>query len=278
MKTYMAILGGVLAVFASSVQADSFSPCQVAYLSGLEFFEQGEYQEASDSFFESITLDPEPDAELAEYIPYLYLAVSRYETGHTREARDALIQSQVYGVAPETEAGKSLLSRYAAQIMSAPLDQTELVMTPQSSPVSIADKSYSISENEAQIIRAQVLKRCALSSKVSDNKLPWYFHYEYGKNLLEAGDSQRAIDAFTLGANISEDPGRDKRMYGMWFVDYLPYYQIALAHSKLGDWESARHAIMTSENFGEFSPNDPDYEAYTLLEQLIEKNLKNTDS
>lgn len=51
-------------------------------------------------WFESITLDPEPDAELAEYTPYLYLAVSRYETGHTREARDALIQSQVYGVAP----------------------------------------------------------------------------------------------------------------------------------------------------------------------------------
>jgi len=32
----------------------AFSPCQVAYLSGLEFFEQGKYQEAPDSFFESI--------------------------------------------------------------------------------------------------------------------------------------------------------------------------------------------------------------------------------
>ena len=278
MKTYMAILGGVLAVFASSVQADTFSPCQVAYLTGLEFFEQGEYREASDSFFESITLDPEPDAELAEYIPYLYLAASRYEAGYTREARDALIQSQVYGVASETEAGKDLLDRYAAQIMSAPLDQTELVMTPQSSPVSIAERSYSISDNEAKIIRSQVLKRCALSSKVSTNKLPWYFHYEYGKDLLEAGDSERAIDAFTLGANISEDPGRDKRMYGMWYVDYIPYYQIALAHSQLGDWESARHAIQTSENYGEFSPTDPDYESFTSLEQLIEKNLKNNDS
>lgn len=278
MKTYMAILGGVLAVFASPVQADTFSPCQVAYLSGLEFFEQGKYQEASDSFFESITLDPEPDAELAEYIPYLYLSVSRYEQGHIREARDALIQSQVYGVAPETEQGKALLNQYAAKIMSAPLDQPELVSVPQSSPVAVDSHSYSISENEAQIIRAQVLKRCALSSKVSDNKLPWYFHYEYGKYLLEAGDSRRAIDAFTLGANISEDPGRDKRMYGMWFVDYLPYYQIALAHSKLGDWESARHAIQTSENFGEFSPNDPDYESFTALEQLIEKNIKSNDS
>lgn len=278
MKTNMAILGGVLAVFAITVQAETFSPCQVAYVSGLDFFERGEFQEASDSFFESITLDPEPDAELAEYIPYLYLSISRYELGHIREARDALIQSQVYGVAPETEAGKDLLNRYAAEIMTAPLDQPGFVAEPQSSPVAVGGQSYSISENEAQIIRAQVLKRCALSSKVSHNKLPWYFHYEYGKNLMEAGDTQRAIEAFTLGANISEDPGRDKRMYGMWFIDYLPYYQIALAHSKLGDWESARHAIQTSENFGEFSPSDPDYESFTSLEQLIEKNLKNTDS
>jgi hypothetical protein len=95
---------------------------------------------------------------------------------------------------------------------------------------------------------------------------------------LEAGDSQRAIEAFVLGANISEDPSRDKRMYGMWFIDYLPYYQIALAHSKLGDWESARNAIRTSKNFGEFSPSDPDYEAFTSLEQLIEQNVKSNDS
>lgn len=278
MKKYIAILGGVLAVFANPVQAETFSPCQVAYLTGLEFFERGEYQEASDSFFESITLDPEPDAEITEYIPYVYLAVSRYETGHVREARDALIQSQVYGAASETETGRGLLNLYAARIMTAPLDEPELVMSPQSSPVAVSGKSYSISENEAQIIRSQVLKRCALSSKLANNKLPWYFHYEYGRNLLEAGDSQRAIEAFTMGANISEDPSRDKRMYGMWFIDYLPYYQIALAHSKLGDWESARIALRTSKNFGEFSPNDPDYETFTSLEQLIENNLKSNDS
>jgi len=278
MKTYMAILGGVLAVFASSAQAETFSPCQVAYVSGLEFFEQGEFEEASDSFFESITLDPEPDAELAEYIPYLYLAVSRYELGYTQEARDALVQSQVFGVAPETESGKALLNQYAAKIMSAPLDGSELVATPQSSPVATGGRTYSISENEAQIIRAQVLKRCALSSKVSHNKLPWYFHYEFGRDLLEAGDSERAIESFVLGANISEDPGRGKRMYGMWFIDYLPYYQIALAHSQLGEWESAKSAIKTSENFGEFTPGDPDYESFSTLAQLIEKNLENSDS
>ena len=278
MKTYVTILSGVLAFFACTLQAENSSPCDIAYLTCIELFEHGDFQEASDAFFEAITLDPEPDSKSSEYIPYLYLSVSRFELGFTREARDALIQSQVYGVAAETETGKGLLNLYATEIMSAPLDGPELVMQPQSSPVAAADKSYSISENEAQIIRAQVLKRCALSSKVADNKLPWYFHYEYGRNLMKAGDSERAIEAFTIGANLKEDPRRDKRMYGMWYLDYLPYYQIDLAHSRLGEWESAQHAIQTSENYGEFSPSDPDYEAFTSLEQLIEKNLKNTDS
>ena len=278
MKTRIAILGGVLAVFVSFAQAEDFSPCQVAYITGLEFFEQGKFQEASDAFFESITLDPEPDAELAEYIPYLYLAASRYEMGFKQQARDALIQSQIFGVAPDTESGKDLLQRYAAKIMSESQDDIEFASEPQSSPVAANDRSYSISETEAQIIRAQVLKRCALSTKVAHNKLPWYFHYEFGRDLLEAGDSERAIEAFLLGANLSEDPGRDKRMYGMWFIDYLPYYQIALAHSKLGEWESAQNAIKTSENFGEFSPNDPDYESFRSLERLIESNLQKTDS
>ena len=42
--------------------------------------------------------------------------------------------------------------------------------------------------------------------------------------------------------------------------------------------KDASSAIKTSQNFGEFSPSDPDYEAFTSLVQLIEKNLKNGDS
>lgn len=278
MKTYVAILSGVLAGFACTAQAETSSPCDVAYLTGVEFFDDGHYQEASDAFFEAITINPAPDAKSFEYIPYIYLSVSRFKLGHTTEARDALIQSQVFGVAPETATGKGLLNQYAAEIMSAPLDDSELVLAPQSSPVAAEGRSYSISDNEAEIIRAQVLRRCALSSKIASNKLPWYFHYEYGRDLMEAGDSERAIDSFLVGANIRENPSRDKRMYGMWFIDYLPYYQIALAHSRLGDWENAQSALETSENFGEFSPKDYDYESYISLEQLIERNLKSNGS
>ena len=278
MKTKIIILitGLLLSVAAVAAKPDAFPPCEVEYLTGIEFFEQGESQAAAESFFRAIRLAPRPEADPVAYIPYLYISAAYYEMGSFREARDALIQSQVFGVAIETEKGKLLLDRYAAKIMSVPLDDTEFVSGPQSSPVD--SHSYSLSENEVELIRAQVLNRCSLSSKVANNKLPWYFHYEFGVDLMNAGDSQRAIESFILGANVREDPSRNKRMYGMWYIDYLPYYQLALAHSKLGEWEDASVAIQTSENFGEFSPTDPDYEAFVSLNQLIKSNLESNDS
>ena len=276
MKTFIVVMGLWLSVITDTVQADALSPCEEAYQSGIELFIAGKYASASELFFEAITLAPGPVTDPGEYIPYMYLSAASFELGHTREARDALIQSQIYGVAPETATGKLLLDRYAVKIMSAPLDEPGFVSTPQSSPV--GRESLSISENEVELIRAQVLTRCAVFSKVENNKLPWYFHYEFGVHLMEAGDPKRAIDAFVLGANVKEDPHRDKRMYGMWYIDYLPYYQIALAHSQLGDWESAYDAILTSENFGEFVPTDSDYEAFLSLDQLIRSNLEANDS
>ena len=277
MKTLIVLMGLLLSVVTDAVQADTLSPCEEAYLTGIAQFERGELRAASESFFEAINLAPVPESEPGEYLPYIYLSVATFEMGHTREARDALIQSQIYGVAPKTEIGQRLLEQYAVEIMSAPLDEATYVSSPQSSPV-VASQSFSLSDNEVELIRSQVLSRCAVSSKLANNKLPWYFHYEYGVNLMKAGDAQRAVDAFVLGANVKEDPSRDKRMYGMWYIDYLPYYQIALAHSKLGDWESAYDAIQTSQNFGEFSPSDPDYETFSALDELIKSNLGNSGS
>lgn len=273
MKTFIVLMGLLLSVVTDAVQADTLSPCEEAYLTGIAQFERGELRAASESFFEAITLAPVPEGE---YLPYIYLSAAAFEMGHTRDARDALIQSQIYGVAPKTETGQRLLEKYAVEIMSAPLDEAAFVSSPQSSPV--ANQSFSLSDNEVELIRSHVLNRCAVSSKLAHNKLPWYFHYEFGVDLMKAGDAQRAVDAFVLGANVRAAPRRDKRMYGMWYIDYLPYYQIALAHSKLGDWDSAYDAIQTSENFGEFTPTDSDYETFSALDQLIKSNLKNNDS
>ena len=276
MKKIIVLAGLLLSVAAGAAQTESFSPCEVEYFAGIEFFEQGKLKASSDSFYRAIRVAPVPETEPVEYIPYLYMAAAYFESGRIRDARDALIQSQVYGVAANTETGKRLLEQYAVEIMTAPLDELEFVSSPQSNPVE--SQVLSLSANEAELIRAQVLSRCSLSAKLENNLLPWYFHYEYGMDLMRAGDAQRAIDSFLLGANVREDPSRSKRMYGMWFIDYLPYYQIALAHARLGDWERARDAIETSENYGEFSPSDADYDSFSELNQLIKTNLENHDS
>jgi tetratricopeptide (TPR) repeat protein len=276
MRIFVALLGVLLAVTAEAAQAETLPPCQEAYQTGVEQFNRGEYQDASNSLVRAIKLAPGPEAEPTEYLPYIYYSVTQFKLGHNREARDALIQSQVFGVAPKTETGVKLLDQYAAKIMSAPLSAPSFVAEPQSSPVDY--QSFSLSDQEVELIRSQVLRRCSLSEKIADNKLPWYFHYEFGVDLMKAGDAQRAVDAFTLGANVREDPRRGKRMYGMWYIDYLPYYQIALAHSKLGNWESANNAIRASESFGEFAPSDPGYENFSALDNLIKSNLEHSDS
>lgn len=96
--------------------------------------------------------------------------------------------------------------------------------------------------------------------------------------VTDAGDAQRALDSFTLGANIRQESKRGNRMYGMWFIDYFHCFQIALTQSRLGNWEKAYEAIKTSESFGEFSPSGPDYDVFANLDSLIARRLINQDS
>jgi hypothetical protein len=44
----------------------------------------------------------------------------------------------------------------------------------------------------------------------------------------------------------------------MWFMDYLPYLQIARAHTRLGNRECALDALRLSQELGEVSPDDRD--------------------
>lgn len=276
MKNYLVILGMLLATLANAAEGETPYSYQEEYLAGIEYFEQGRLRAASDSFRESIRLSPSPRVGPDEYIPYIYLSATQFEMGNTLEARDALIQSQVHGAAPKTDTGKLLLGRYAADIMSAPLSSPKFVsVSVDDSPDKNAAPEL-MSQSIEESTPAKILKRCTNAAKMEE--LPWYFHYKCGVDLMKAGDAQRAVESFSMGANVREDSARSKRMYGMWYIDYLPYYQIALAQSQLGDWESARAAIIRSNKFGEFSPMDPDYSSFLELDQLITENLKNSES
>lgn len=293
MKTRTVIFGVLVSVLAGAAQADSFTTYQAAYRDGLEQIKLGKMQAASESFYQAISLEPTPLAGPDEYLPYVNLSITLSGLGQTRAARDALIQSQVFGVAASTENGRQLLDRYAADIMSAPLDDSKLnlisaaarpaaaapatAMQDESRTVATVEQTETV-EHEAVSNDDATIRRCTSSISRANDKLPWFFYYQCGVELMKAGDAQLAVNAFEMGANALEDPRRGKRMYGMWFIDYLPYYQMALAYSQLGNWESANAAIESSESYGEFTPGDPDYASFFELDRLIKSNLKHNDS
>jgi len=248
----------------------------IHYAGALASFHRGEFGAAAEAFEMAISCDPLPQVEKTEYLPYVHLAVAQFETGHFAAARAALVQSQIYGVAPKTDEGTSLLDSHAEKIMAVKLEADELHYA--ANYFNGQSMGYSLSQEEVDKIRSRTLRHCAMSPNRADSKLPWYFHYEFGLNLLEAGDSQRALEVLSEGASKRTESGRDRRMYGMWFIDYIPYYQMALAHANLGNWESAHDAIKTSQNFGEFPLNSPDYEEFSKLEQLINSKLQVNDS
>jgi len=77
-----------------------------------------------------------------------------------------------------------------------------------------------------------------------------------------------------MTANLKSESRRNARMYGMWFVNYLPYYQMSLAWSELQEWDQAWDAIRISEEMQEFLPGNNQYEKFSSLKELIEKSRK----
>jgi len=266
-----AALAGAITLLFLPLQANAeLLPCEAFYSQGVEAFQNGDYQLAERYLIEAAALSPEADSDGQGYLPYLYLAASRYELGSYRGARDALIQSQVYGAAAELEKGRDLIEQYAVSIMSAPMQDDPAM--PQSSPA-LAPAQGGLSELDAQIVRARVLRRCALSSDIAENKLPWYFHYLLGLEYSERGDNGRAVHAFQMGANLETESARNKRLYGMWFMDYLPYYQMALAHVELGEWTAARNALYTALEVGEFEEGANGWSEFQSMEAMLDREL-----
>ncbi|MEM9532250.1 MAG: hypothetical protein AAGA23_15150 [Pseudomonadota bacterium] len=261
----------VLAALLAAVLPAAASDGDYRY--GLESLERSQFAAAVAAFEAAIQSNPQPalakEAGGLDYLPYLNLAVARHGAGDAAGARQALDQSAGYGVVSDSFLGQKLWDRYALSIMAT--DQSILAEDTQADYRTFERKDFTLSDADAKTIKRQVLRRCALTGKGPADDLPWYFHYEYGLDLMAAGDPQRALDELILAANLREDSKRRSRMYGMWFTDYLPYFQIAQAHSKLGNWQCAMDAMRVSTRQGEFSPVDPGYQQYSDLQKLIQR-------
>jgi hypothetical protein len=115
-----------------------------------------------------------------------------------------------------------------------------------------------LSDKEVDAIAAQVAARCKLPGP-RPRQAPWYFHYELGLELAHRGDPQRALDAFVEAVNRRGEPQHGARLYGLWFLDYVPYFHIARAHALLGNWDCAADALALSQRKTEVSAKDAEY-------------------
>lgn len=167
------------------------------------------------------------------------------------------------GVAALSEAGSQLLESYRLLLGYTPEEQK-----PEDDPAShpIVDRhdhagrdahEMVLSESEYQELQRAVLGRCGLDPNTKFTEAPWYFHYELGLALARRGDPQRALSALVEATDQQPAPHYSTRIYGMWFLDYLPYFEIAKLHAKLGNWNCASDALKVSEQKSELAPDDP---------------------
>jgi len=130
--------------------------------------------------------------------------------------------------------------------------------------------SMSLMPEATELLRRRVLVQCGLVD--ARDSLPWYFHFEFGRALLEAGDARGAVVQLTHAVDLNPVPRADKRLYGMWFTDYLPYFQLAEAHAKLDNWPCAAHAMQLSQSTGEAALGRVAPDRVRALQESIERN------
>lgn len=143
-------------------------------------------------------------------------------------------------------------------------------------PISVPE-AVSLTPQAAEALRRKVLAQCGLPENPS-NQLPWYFHFEYGRALLGSGDASRAVGELTQAVELNPHPHAAKRMYGMWYVDYFPYYQLAMAHAQLGNWTCAANAMRLSQMTEVASAENFDMVKYSSLQRQIEGKAPYTEA
>lgn len=139
-----------------------------------------------------------------------------------------------------------------------------------------AYRSTNLQSGEADALRHKVLVQCGLVG--TRNVLPWYFHFAYAQALLEAGDARRAVVELSESINLRPEPRARKRTYGMWFTDYLPYFQLAEAHAKLDNWPCAEHALQLSRSTGESAMGGIEPQRVRALQERIDRHVDEVGS
>ena len=204
--------------------------------------------------------------EYIDYLPHLYLAIANQMAGDVDAARKELSIAETSGVAAKSEVGRPLLVAYQLLLRG---DTTGKYSRP--AYATYVAKPPVISAAEFNQLRQDVLTKCNVPPDSKSE--PWYAKYELGLELERKGDYSRALSELIEAVALRPNPQRRARMYGMWLIDYYPYFHIARSHVRLENWQCAKNALDISQKVNEIPAASPEFNEFLALQQETAKKL-----
>lgn len=201
-----------------------------------------------------------------DYLPHLYLAIASQMEGDIDSARKHLAKAEDSGVAAKSEVGRPLLVAYQLLLRG---DASGRYGRPAYAVYTA--KPPLISEAEFKQLRQDVMTQCDIPPDTKN--APWYARYELGLELERKGDYSRALGELIEAVEQRPNPQQRARMYGMWLIDYYPYFHIARSHVRLENWQCAKNALDISQKVSEIPPSAPEFAEFLALQQETAKKL-----
>ena len=247
--------GLILAAEANSTREKG----KKAYQEALQALEESRCYTALGRLQTSLVLWPpapdDPEQLQAEYVPYFYMALCYAQIGRTDTARAfyglAQRRGYIYQIKDMNAKVESLENRllHPAEPEAPPSTPSEKEQTgpgPSTPPETLPAEST-----------------CEVKPAKDPYNLPWYFHYALAKELLSRNRPVPALQSLVLSLQKNPTPHPKSRTYGMWFLEYRPYYYMTQAYLKLQRIDCARATAKQSLIYQEVPPNDPDKPQWT---------------
>ncbi len=265
------ILTAVLMLGASTASAATWYE---HYEKGVRLIEQGRAGDAREALAAALAARadegvqvPTGPQQYLDYLPHLYLAIASQMDGNVEQARKELALAETSGMAARSEVGRPLLVAYQLLLRGDAAGKFPRYAV-------YEKKAPTLSESEFNLLRNDVLTKCDLPLDMKLGNAPWYANYELGLALERKGDYSRALIHFIDAVAQRPDPQKQARMYGMWMIDYYPYFHIARSHVRLENWQCAKNALEISQKLEEIPGNAPEISELLSLQRETERKLQ----
>lgn len=243
------------------------------YEKGVRLIEQGHAADAREALAAALAARADEGLQLPagpqqyiDYLPHLYLAIANQMDGDVEQARKELALAETSGMAARSEVGRPLLVAYQLLLRGDGGGKFPRYAV-------YEKKAPTLSESEFNLLRNDILMKCDLPPDTKLTSAPWYANYELGLALERKGDYSRALTHFIDAVAQRPDPQKQARMYGMWMIDYYPYFHIARSHVRLENWQCAKNALEISQRLEEIPGNAAELNELLSLQRETERKL-----